>query len=154
VDRFFARHVGFDYDRTRPVMEEFNRMVRDQGWNKNQRRRQFDHLRNRMVDQFNEYYGNDIDDINAWRAMCTVLGISPVPDDLQSCRSIVKKQCANIWDYVEAKRLGIEVKRFPTLKNLARYTYKHNKVFPKEHAKAGGVLKYLLRTISVYAGRQ
>lgn len=66
---------------------------------------------------------------------------------------VVKSSHANIYDYIDAKRLGIKVHQFNSLKALANYSYGNNKIFPKKNAKAGGVLKYLLRTLSVYAYR-
>lgn len=38
--------------------------------------------------QFNDYYGTDVDDINAWQVMCAMLGVKRIPDDLKSCRAV------------------------------------------------------------------
>jgi len=40
-----------------------------------------------------------------------------------------------------------QVRTFPSIKALAKYSIRHKKVFPKESAKAGGILRYLLRPI-------
>ena len=61
---------------------------------------------------------------------------------------VVAGSHVNIVDYIEAKRLGASVQRFKSVKELALYTKETGKVFPKRSAKAGGVLKYLLREIS------
>lgn len=53
----------------------------------------------------------------------------------------------NLVDLVDAKRIGSAVVVFPTVEALARYTRSTEKYFPRDHAKAGGVLKYLLRHI-------
>lgn len=65
----------------------------------------------------------------------------------------MKGKHVNIYDYVEAKRLGVKVRKFPSVKALANYSYKEGKVFPLEQAKVGGVLKFLLRSLSDYASR-
>jgi hypothetical protein len=36
---------------------------------------------------------------------------------------------------------------FPSVKALAKYSIEHDKIFPKNLAKAGGILRYLLRNI-------
>ena len=40
-----------------------------------------------------------------------------------------------------------QVRTFPSIKALAKYSIRHKKIFPKESAKAGGILRYLLRPI-------
>lgn len=47
-----------------------------------------DGLKDAMVEQFNEYYGEDIEDINSWQVLCGVLGISPIPQKLDACRNV------------------------------------------------------------------
>ena len=40
-----------------------------------------------------------------------------------------------------------QVQMFPSVKELAKYSIENNKIFPKNLAKAGGILRYLLRRI-------
>lgn len=88
VDEFFARHPEFDYDASQPVVDEFNRMSQQLRWNGKKRREKRRKLENALALQFNAYYGTDVDDINAWKAMCVVLGVKPIPEDLKSCRKV------------------------------------------------------------------
>lgn len=53
----------------------------------------------------------------------------------------------NLVDVVEAGRNASTVKRFGSVAALSEYTLRNGKVFPKGRAKAGGVLRYLLREI-------
>ena len=53
----------------------------------------------------------------------------------------------NIWDFLEAKRAGTLVKRWPTEKALAKYTISHGLIYPKKRAKKSGPLRILLASI-------
>jgi hypothetical protein len=58
----------------------------------------------------------------------------------------VGKLHINLVDLIDVKE-GTKVTKFPTEVELSRYTIKHKKYFPKEHALAGGLLKELRRHI-------
>lgn len=53
----------------------------------------------------------------------------------------------NLVDLVDTRGTGRPVKVFNSLKKLQDYTIRTEKFFPKEDAKAGGLLRYLLREI-------
>ena len=146
-------------------MPQFKALAKRMRWNQDKTKSERALLKRAMVLQFNDYYGTDPHDIKAWQAMCAVLQILPVPEDLESCRKVcrlmmkstlsltlsipkvVARSNVNIVDYIEAKRLGNTVTVFSTVRQLADYTSRTGKYFPKNDAKAGGVLKYLLRQI-------
>jgi hypothetical protein len=48
-------------------------------------------------------------------------------------------------DHLRAGDEAEEIPTFSTVKQLRKYSERHNKVFPKDEAKAGGLLKQLLR---------
>ncbi|KAF7967139.1 hypothetical protein HWV62_5006 [Athelia sp. TMB] len=129
-------------------MSEFRRMRREFGWNMEGEKQQEarEALKDAMVMQFNQYYGTDIEDINNWQILCQVLGISPIPQELQACREVVKQTHVNIVDLVDDSS-DSDVKIFKSLDDLRAYTIATQKYFPKENAYAGGVLKFLLREI-------
>jgi hypothetical protein len=60
---------------------------------------------------------------------------------------IIKATHVNLVDLVETRHTGRAVDVFDTLEELRHYTMSTAKYFPKESAKAGGVLKFLLRNI-------
>lgn len=61
----------------------------------------------------------------------------------------------NIVDLLECARTGKPVRKFATLEELRAYTKKPGKMFPKESAYTGGLLKELLREIiNPYFGRR
>lgn len=53
----------------------------------------------------------------------------------------------NICDLVDSPNTGEPVENFPSEVLLADYSKRTGKIFPKENAYAGGLLRYLLRHI-------
>jgi hypothetical protein len=41
-----------------------------------------------MVQQFNDLYGTDQNDLESWKNLCCVLNIDPVPDGMKECREV------------------------------------------------------------------
>lgn len=41
-----------------------------------------------MVQQFNDLYGTDEEDLNSWQNLCHILNIEPVPEGLKQCREV------------------------------------------------------------------
>lgn len=72
-------------------------------------------------------------------------------------RQAVKKIHVNICDlvdYLRAEDDNAEVPKFPNVKALRIYSKKNGRIFPKEDAKAGGLLKHLLRLFNPPQNRQ
>ncbi|KAF8434372.1 hypothetical protein L210DRAFT_3485540 [Boletus edulis BED1] len=97
-----------------------------------------------LVQQFNFIYGTD-SDLGAWQNLCSVIGITPVPDEIKDCKRLVWDANVNIVDLLESGRTGEPVQTFPTLDELREYSVNSRKIFPKQSAYAGGLLKELLR---------
>ena len=53
----------------------------------------------------------------------------------------------NIYDLIDAKASGTRVRTFSNRQQLATYSIKNNKIYPKRKAKEGGPVKLLLREI-------
>jgi hypothetical protein len=61
----------------------------------------------------------------------------------------------NLVDLVDTARIGTPVRLFASLGELAEYTIRTKKKFPKQNAYQGGLLKELLREIqNPYFGRR
>jgi hypothetical protein len=58
----------------------------------------------------------------------------------------------NIVDLVDSRTRGTPVDTFDTLAELSEYSRREEKLFPREQANAGNLLKYLLREILVHPG--
>jgi hypothetical protein len=59
----------------------------------------------------------------------------------------VKAVYVNLVDLVDMQRTGEPAKQFASEKELSVYSKATKKIFPKDEAKAGGVLRFLLRQI-------
>ncbi|KAH8103009.1 hypothetical protein BXZ70DRAFT_766307 [Cristinia sonorae] len=154
IEAFYSRYPSFHYDPYLPLVEQFRMLCNHFGWEKRDRKRHEAHeqLKEAMVLQFQHMYGKHVDDIKAWRSLCQILRISPIPRGLDACRRAVKAVHVNIVDLTE---VGMDVesvnslKIFETERELRTYTCNTEKFFPLSHAKAGSLLKYLLRHILV-----
>ncbi|CAE6448569.1 unnamed protein product [Rhizoctonia solani] len=149
LEAFFAEYPGFDYDPTKPCMDEFKRLTKWAGWEK--KSEEFEKARKGMnealTDQFNAIYGKDPDDIAAWRNLCSVLNLAEIPTEISACKRLIKSLYINIVDLIDQPVTDVRVGYFRTENELARYTWEHEKFYGLQAAKAGGLLKRLLRFI-------
>ncbi|CAE6480629.1 unnamed protein product [Rhizoctonia solani] len=156
---FFEEYRSFDYDSSKPVMDEFYRMCDRFGWKRNDKDREKarDKLKDALVHEFNAIYGTDHRSLAAWQSLRRVLNLTNVPDKLEACRRRVQSMHVNIVDLVDTPVTQVPVTHFPSEAALSTYTIKSGKYFPKESAYAGGLLRYLLRNIEnpgKYRGRR
>lgn len=100
IDQFFADYPDFDYDRTESSPREFYRMCDFFDWGKNsrdeypaERLQAQDDFRRAMVENFNDHFGTDVDDQQAWEHMCVVLGIEPLPQTMQAMKAVCFVDC-------------------------------------------------------------
>jgi hypothetical protein len=168
VFRFFSSYPYFTLNEDAPPTREFLRLKRLNRWEDGDE--EYTEARERFADalaeDFNATYGTDTNNIDHWHTLCRVLRIDPVPEDISACRKVciieqneshiqiahsfvsaqaVKSRHINLVDLVyHADR----VQTFPSIRALAKYSIRRKKIFPKESAKAGGILRYLLRPIS------
>lgn len=150
VADFFAEYPSFDYNPRKDVMKEFQRLCRHRGLDPEDKedsdvRHLRGKLRTAMVRQFNGIYGTDEDDLNAWQALCRRVDI-PVPDTVAECEEAIRGTHVNLVD-LTTYGSGRKVTKYATEVELASYTTKTGKFFPRGHADAGGLLNKLLRHI-------
>ncbi|KAG8753324.1 hypothetical protein FRC11_007526, partial [Ceratobasidium sp. 423] len=88
LEAFFARYPGFEYDPTKPCMDEFKRLTKWVGWKKESE--EFEEARKGMnealTDQFNAIYGKDPNDVVVWRNLCSVLELAEIPTERSVCK--------------------------------------------------------------------
>ncbi|KAI0792454.1 hypothetical protein C8Q75DRAFT_731677 [Abortiporus biennis] len=152
IDDFFAQYFWFSFNPTRPVYEEFYRMCRESQWNKQEKLEIKARFKDVLVVQFNQFYGTDVSKLSSWQLLCRYIGLYPIPGNIDGCKALVQNTHVNIVDLVDAGRIYGEVTIFDTVEELREYSLKTGKIFPRENAKAGGVLRYLLRKIDVGPG--
>ncbi|KAH7909591.1 hypothetical protein BJ138DRAFT_1010527, partial [Hygrophoropsis aurantiaca] len=154
LEDFFAQYSDFTYDPSESASHEFYRLCKFRRWDRYNPERQDAHdaFKTALVIQFNNIYGTDAHSLSAWRDLCEVIGVVPIPEGLAACRKAVRGSHVNIVDLVDAKGTGNTITRFPSEEELSAYTRQEGKYFPKESAYAGGLLKYLLRQILAHEG--
>ncbi|KAF8682800.1 hypothetical protein RHS04_02058 [Rhizoctonia solani] len=159
IRAFFSEYDDFDYDPTKPVMEEFYRMCDHYLWSneKDENRRYLDkdrekageNFKDALTLQFNAIYGTDENSLLAWQNLCIILNLGNIPEELNTCRDLIRSMYVNIVDLVDVPITLSFVKHFKSEMALSTYTKCHGKYFPLENAYAGGLLKFLLRRIRV-----
>ncbi|CAL1699418.1 unnamed protein product [Somion occarium] len=149
LDKFFSQFPTFRYRPDAPVNDEFNRLRIHEGWKPRSRMStaMYTKFREALVDEFNDRYGKDENRIESWQLLCTMLRIDPIPTTLWKCREVVRSTHVNLVDLLDVYRTGEDVEIFEDLEGLQDYTMETTKFFPLQTAKAGGVLKSLLRKI-------
>ena len=90
LQKFFASHAGFTYDSSVPASQQFQQLRRHSQWEHDspEGNEAWESFRDALVLDFNGIYGTDQDDIQAWHALCTVLGVNPTPDTVSACRAV------------------------------------------------------------------
>ncbi|KAF9461432.1 hypothetical protein BDZ94DRAFT_1167669, partial [Collybia nuda] len=145
---FFSEFELFTYNPAQPATEEFHRLSRLYGWDREETAEVRERFKNAMVKVFNDIYGTDENDINSWYGLCNVLNITPLPETLNGCRDKVRETHVNLVDLVDLPNSNKPIEIFPTELELSEYSKKNHKIFPRENAYAGGLLKFLLRKIN------
>lgn len=154
---FFAQFASFSFNENQSSNKNFDRLVKVMRITKNdpERRVVREGFKDALVQEFNERFGTDGNDLSNWQNLCNVLRIEPVPDTIQGCRQRVWDTHVNLVDLVDSARTGTPVKLFASLGELTSYTLRTDKFFPKQNAYQGGLLKELLREIiNPYFGKR
>jgi hypothetical protein len=90
MDEFWRMCKFLKWTKPYPVNEEKAKEI------KYQCKRAHSQLKDAMVQQFNIIYGTDMEDINAWRYLCRVLEILPIPKGLKECQGVSGLDCSLI----------------------------------------------------------
>ncbi|KAI0797242.1 hypothetical protein BC629DRAFT_1592291 [Irpex lacteus] len=144
---YFNRFPDFHYDETKETISQFKRLSRQQQWSQDERDDERDQLRTALVMQFNDSYGEDDEDIQGWQKLCQAINLDHTPESVTECKQLFELIHVNLVDLVDTQGTGHTVDTFPTEVALATYTKDTSKFFPRQHAKAGGLLRLLLRHI-------
>lgn len=130
-------------------MKQFWVMIRQFGWVRDEDRKDeaLSGIRDAIAQQFNDIYGGNAGDLGAWQRLWEIVGDGDMPTDVKACRAAVKRVFVNICDLVDYPATHVRPPVFATVAELAEYSRSNRKIYPKENAKAGGLLRFLLRTI-------
>ncbi|CAE6509048.1 unnamed protein product [Rhizoctonia solani] len=147
IHQFFSQYRSFSYNPSQPIMSEFYRMVDSKDFPKASQAQAKREIEDALTMDFNLIYGTDVGDLKAWQGLCRVLQFEYIPDDLFICKKLVADTHVNIVDLIDTKISGKPVRHFESEKELAKYTIKHKKFFPRNNVHTGSLLKFLLRRI-------
>jgi ribosomal 50S subunit-associated protein YjgA (DUF615 family) len=88
IIEFFSKWPEFDYHREAEVIKEFKRLCRKKQWSPDERQDVKLDFRNAMVQRFNEIYGTDEKDLEAWKKLCRDVHVNPIPNTLDECEKV------------------------------------------------------------------
>ncbi|KAJ4490647.1 hypothetical protein J3R30DRAFT_3278865 [Lentinula aciculospora] len=155
IHLFFERYSEFRYNPSRETMAQFWEMCDCYHWDKedDERTEALAGIRDAIAQQFNAFYGDDADSLEGWHSLFRALQIQDVPDTVKGCKDLIETIHVNICDLVDHKE-DVPLKH-PSEDALAEYSRSSGKIYPRENAYAGGLLRFLLRQIyGKYRGRR
>ncbi|KAG8681315.1 hypothetical protein FRC09_017570, partial [Ceratobasidium sp. 395] len=131
---FFKEYPEFDYDPTRPYMEQFYQMVKRLEWGLTGPRYKKAHtdLRKAMINQFNDIYGTDSEDYNVWSNLFSSLDIEDAPKDIKHCKKFARTKYVNVCNMVDAPVTRVKPRLFATEEELSEYTFGTQYIFPQD----------------------
>ncbi|KAF4631442.1 hypothetical protein G7Y89_g6692 [Cudoniella acicularis] len=100
-------------------------------------------IRRDVVEEFDRYFGNASNLAN-WQRLCWDVGIEEDLNSVRKCRQALSKVFVNIWDLLDAVKADTTPTLFPNRRELANYTMRTRRVYPKEKAKEEGPVRALL----------
>ncbi|KAF9262022.1 hypothetical protein L218DRAFT_868560 [Marasmius fiardii PR-910] len=109
-----------------------------------------EYITERVLRGFREHFGEDVDSLEAWRAICRTVGVKGMSKltSIALCRKALKRRHCNIIDLVSAANAGRTTRTFKTKNELARYIRNTEKYFSKDAAKAIPLLEEFLIHVS------
>ncbi|KAH8586466.1 hypothetical protein B0O99DRAFT_702131 [Bisporella sp. PMI_857] len=105
-------------------------------------------LKRNIVKEFAAYFGNE-SMLENWLMLCRDVGLETQGlTSIKKCRMALKKEVwVNIYDLIDANKLGQLPNRFVSEAALSKYTIRTNRIYPKRMAKDGGPVRALLAHI-------
>jgi hypothetical protein len=168
ISGFFSQRPDFPYDPSQSTMSQYQKLKKKEtDMPSHAFRRMQQGFHDSIAEAFNLVYGTDVNSLEAWHKLCTLLGCWNIPDNVEACKRVscgslnvlcpvsahqwgqmvIRYTHVNIYDLIEADRLDILVRVFDTVEELAVYTRTNKLFFPRDNAVAGGFLKFLLRRV-------
>ncbi|KAF9072492.1 hypothetical protein BDP27DRAFT_1320548 [Rhodocollybia butyracea] len=159
IQAYFEQYPEFPYNPAEETMAQFWQLCSRKGWvrDTDERDEALGDIRDAIAQQFNAFYGSDAEDLNGWHSLYRALRITEVPDSVPGCKALISTVHVNICDLVDYSLGGQHMA--PVLhdsqEELAEYSRESGKIYPRENAYAGGLLRFLLREIfGTYQGRR
>ena len=92
IREFFDQYPEFSYDPTEETMAQFWGLCNLKGWEHDnpERNEALNDIRNAIAQQFNQFYGSDVNDLNGWHNLCQALQVGDLPDTVNGCKAVSK----------------------------------------------------------------
>ena len=89
LDQFFLSYPSFEYHRSLPPAESFNRLRRHQRWRRGnpESDEAWNQYQKALKEEFQLWYGAE-DDLGAWHALCRAIRIKPLPATCEECEKV------------------------------------------------------------------
>ncbi|KAI4524288.1 hypothetical protein K525DRAFT_194353 [Schizophyllum commune Loenen D] len=132
------------------IATQFAALAVTSGWQQNSsryRRERRAFIADAVVTGFRTNFGSNEADLNAWRRLCTTVGVEggEAFGSIGECKKALKGTFVNIVDLVDAANAGKTVsKTFNSANKLRAYSLTMGKIFPKKRAKSNPLLKFFL----------
>ncbi|KAJ3773145.1 hypothetical protein FB446DRAFT_642217 [Lentinula raphanica] len=155
---FFDSYPDFDYDEAGETMAQFWELCEECGWEdeSDEKKEALNGIRDAIAQQFNAIYGSDAESLDGWHNLFRALQVPDIPDTVEGCKTRIDMIHVNICDLVDFRN-DRPAQLFDSESLLAAYSRRTGKIYPKDNAYAGGLLRFLLRQISgpgAYHGRR
>ncbi|KAJ7301271.1 hypothetical protein DFH08DRAFT_978907 [Mycena albidolilacea] len=146
LSQFFAAYPKYEYDPSGPASQQFQQLRRVCKWSKVDAAEACAGYNRALGLTFSQAYGDDVDSLENWQRLCRTVEI-PMPDSLEECQFAIEDAHINLIDLVDVNTTGAPVHRFATEAQLSAYTMRTGKIFPRDLAYKGQLLRHLLRRI-------
>ncbi|KAK7047904.1 hypothetical protein VNI00_006232 [Paramarasmius palmivorus] len=105
-----------------------------------------EYIAERVLRGFRQHFGDDVDSLEAWRAICRTTGVKKVSrlTSVAKCKKALRSRHCNIIDLVSAANAGLTVETFRTKAELSDYIIETEKYFSREAAKGVPLLEEFL----------
>ncbi|KAJ7858098.1 hypothetical protein B0H13DRAFT_1640718, partial [Mycena leptocephala] len=147
LSQFFSAYPKYEYDPSGPASQQFQQLRQVYKWSGRAANEAYTGYNRALGFTFSQEYGDDVNSLDNWQALCQVVAIDPVPESLEECRFAIEDAHVNLMDLVDVLSTGERVHRFATERDLSIYTKKTGKMFPRKDAFKGPLLQHLLRRI-------
>ncbi|KAL2023187.1 hypothetical protein VTK56DRAFT_3310 [Thermocarpiscus australiensis] len=98
-----------------------------------------------IVREFENYFGSGT--LEDWQRLCRDVGLGGDLGSITKCRKALRGVCVNIYDLLDAVKMGGQPHRFRNRHELAEYTVRTGRIYPKIHVKEMGPVRALLRHV-------
>ncbi|TEB26965.1 hypothetical protein FA13DRAFT_1691784 [Coprinellus micaceus] len=138
--------MSFQYDCMMPPSQEFKRLtqhIEEKEPNNYHSNKEIKTAKSKfgkaLTTQFTQSFGDELDSLDSWQALCRAVHMDPVPDTLEEAQIAFQRTHVNLVELTEVGfNSNLPITIFPTVKALSDYTLQNDLIFQRKFAKDGG----------------